>query len=68
MDLPDPGIEPESPALQADSLPLELSGKPLCWDVVTAEEKQTHGRRKEARGHQRRRREGGGEGEVRGWG
>ena len=26
-DLPDPGIEPMSPALQADSLPLELSGK-----------------------------------------
>ena len=28
MDLPDPGIEPGSPALQADSLPTELSGKP----------------------------------------
>ena len=27
-DLPDPGIEPRSPALQADSLPSELSGKP----------------------------------------
>ena len=27
-DLPDPGIEPGSPALQADSLPTELSGKP----------------------------------------
>ena len=30
-DLPDPGIEPESPAslaLQADSLPTELPGKP----------------------------------------
>ena len=27
-DLPDPGIEPGSPALQADSLPIELSGKP----------------------------------------
>ena len=25
-DLPDPGIEPRSPALQADSLPTELSG------------------------------------------
>ena len=24
MDLPDPGIEPESPALQVDSLPTEL--------------------------------------------
>ena len=27
-DLPDPGIEAESPALQADSLPAELPGKP----------------------------------------
>ena len=26
-DLPDPGIEPESPALQVDSLPTELPGK-----------------------------------------
>ena len=28
MDLPDPGIEPGSPALQANSLPTELSGIP----------------------------------------
>ena len=28
-DLPNPGIEPRSPALQADSLPAELPGKPL---------------------------------------
>ena len=27
-DLPDPGIEPRSPALQTDSLPNELQGKP----------------------------------------
>ena len=27
-DLPDPGIKLESPALQADSLPAELLGKP----------------------------------------
>ena len=27
-DLPNPGIEPRSPALQADSLPAELPGKP----------------------------------------
>ena len=27
-DLPDPGIKPESPALQADSLPFEPPGKP----------------------------------------
>ena len=26
-DLPDPGIKPRSPALQADSLPSELPGK-----------------------------------------
>ena len=28
-DLPDPGIEPESPALQSDYLPSEPPGKPL---------------------------------------
>ena len=28
-DLPDPGTEPMSPALQVDSLPSELPGKPL---------------------------------------
>jgi len=27
-DLPDPGIEPRSPALQAESLPTEVRGKP----------------------------------------
>ena len=27
-DFPDPGIEPRSPALQTDSLPTELQGKP----------------------------------------
>ena len=27
MPSPDPGIEPRSPALQADSLPIELQGK-----------------------------------------
>ena len=26
-DLPDPGIEPETPALQADALPSELKGR-----------------------------------------
>ena len=30
-DLPNPGIEPRSPALQADSLPTELSGKPIFY-------------------------------------
>ena len=34
-DLPNPGIEPGSPALQADSLPAELSGKPpRCISLV----------------------------------
>ena len=32
-DLPNPGIEPRSPALQADSLPTELQGKPLLEGV-----------------------------------
>ena len=30
-DLPNPGIEPGSPALQVDSLPTELSGKPCQY-------------------------------------
>ena len=30
-DLPDPGIEPRSPALQADSLPSEPPGKPAVY-------------------------------------
>ena len=29
MDVPDPGTKLGSPALQTDSLPTELSGKPL---------------------------------------
>ena len=29
-DLPDSGIEPRSPALQADCLPFEQPGKPPC--------------------------------------
>ena len=31
-DLPHPGIEPRSPALQADSLPAEPQGKP--WELA----------------------------------
>ena len=30
-DLPNPGIKPGSPALQADSLPTELRGKPFVY-------------------------------------
>ena len=29
-DLPDPGLEPGFPSLQADALPSELPGKPNC--------------------------------------
>ena len=35
-DLLDPGIEPESPELQADSLPTELSGKPYQTEIQEA--------------------------------
>ena len=31
QDLPDPGIEPGSPALQADALPSEPPGKPTLY-------------------------------------
>ena len=33
-DLPDPGIKPGSPALQTDSLPAELPGKPIVGHNV----------------------------------
>ena len=36
-DLPDPGIEPGSPALQADALPSEPPGKPnscICGQLI----------------------------------
>ena len=33
-DLPNPGIEPGCPALQADSLPTELRGKPSHLKMV----------------------------------
>ena len=35
MDLPDPGIEPGSPTLQADSLLSETPGKPLTKGTYT---------------------------------
>ena len=40
VDLPDTGIEPGSPALQADSLPTELSGNPSgiiskLWSILS---------------------------------
>ena len=33
-DLPDPSIEPGSPAFQADSLPTEPPGKPYTSDAI----------------------------------
>ena len=32
-DLPDPGIEPRSPALQEDTLPSEPPGKPIIFTM-----------------------------------
>ena len=32
-DLPDPGIEPRSPALQVDSLLSEPQGSPVIWEI-----------------------------------
>ena len=34
-DLPNPGTKPRSPALQADSLPTELRGKPVALTIWT---------------------------------
>ena len=34
-DLPDPGIEPRSPTLQADTLPSEPPGKPFLRETKT---------------------------------
>ena len=47
-DLPNPGFEPRSPALQADSLPTELPGKLTCTLIihvssVVSDSLQTHG-------------------------
>ena len=33
-DIPDPGIKPRSPALQADSLPSEPPGKPIFANIM----------------------------------
>ena len=40
-DLPNRGIEPRSPALQADSLPAELTGKPALY-AMDSKNKQTN--------------------------
>ena len=39
-DLPDPGVKPVSPALQADSLPTEPSGKPNIFRTAVKAIKQ----------------------------
>ena len=39
-DLPNPGIEPRSPALQADSLPSELPGKTTDKEVINKMKRQ----------------------------
>jgi len=44
-DLPDPGIEPGSPAMQADFLPSEPTGKPKCTDyklIILHETQSNH--------------------------
>ena len=33
-DIPDPGIEPASPTLQADALPSDHQGSFICWPTV----------------------------------
>ena len=38
-DLPDPGIEPGSPALQVDFLPAEQPGKPYINSMATTNQK-----------------------------
>ena len=40
-DLPDPGIEPGSPALQADSLPTAPPGKAWAQDIAQHSQSQT---------------------------
>ena len=37
-DLPDPGIEPRSPALQTDALLSEPPGKPICIHIYRERE------------------------------
>ena len=41
-DLPDPGIEPGSPAFQTDALTSEPPGKPIVWYKYTTERLSTH--------------------------
>ena len=54
-DLPDPGIKPGSPTLQADALPSEPPGKPLMMGLVTLKKKKTLKSKKAAVSKPRRR-------------
>ena len=49
-DLPNPGIEPRSPVLKADSLPSELQGSP-CFKIIYPKEE----RKKRETGQEKRR-------------
>ena len=51
VDLPDPGIKPVAPALQVDSLPTELSGKPESLCMIA---KRLKAKDKEKTAHQRK--------------
>ena len=42
-DLPDPGMEPRSHALQADSLPLSHQGSPDAYNIGTKTNEPLHG-------------------------
>ena len=46
--LPNPGIEPRSPALQVDSLPTELSGKPREIGIHVSKSKTNENRKNDS--------------------
>ena len=54
-DSPNPGIRPESPALQVDSLPTELSGKPhfLLWELQNYKSRLKSHRQENVGSHQK---------------
>ena len=49
-DLSNPGTEPESPSLQADSLPSEPPGKPNITSALKGSEGKTSNQRQESSG------------------
>ena len=54
-DLPNPGIEPRSPVLQADSLPAEPQGKPICVFYVIKKKKKKNKIKIENKGKKKKR-------------